>query len=518
VAALAVPLAACGEADDAGARGTDGAVPPGGELRIAIAQSEPSLSVLDYRTNSFHILDQIYEPLVRYGPGGEIRPGLAERWETSPDGLTLTFHLRPGVTFSDGAPFDATVAKAGLERWIGNPDNSFLGVTLGTAGIEAPDATTLVLRLKQPYYPALQELTYVRPPRFVSPKALDASGAMTEPVGTGPYRLESSSETEIVLVRNDTYWGGRPNLDRVVFTVIPGSQARLAALQAGEVDIIGGNYLAPLAPEETLPLKGDRNVEIVSAPSATNLVLAFNTTGNPALADPKVRQAVNLAVDRAGYAKALFHGYAQPATRLFPASVPYAPEGSRDVPTDRARAAVLLEEAGWAGATGVRAKAGERLSLRLVLDPDRLPQAKALAEAVQADLAAVGIEVRIESLDGTAYSDAVSKRRYDLQFYATYGPPYDPFGMLNSNFRTREATSLYGTPELDRLIDAALATTDEQSRAAAYDAIWRLLDDAWAVAPLIETQRVWAVRTAVRGFELGTTEYDLPLTGVGVAR
>ena len=101
------------------------------------------------------------------------------------------------------------------------------------------------------------------------------------------------SETEIVLVRNDTYWGGRPNLDRVVFKVIPSAQARLAAMKAGEVDVIGGDYLAPLAPEETTSLRGDSNIEVLRAPSATNLLLAFNsTTGNPALADPEVDGAV----------------------------------------------------------------------------------------------------------------------------------------------------------------------------------------------------------------------------------
>jgi nickel transport system substrate-binding protein len=136
----------------------------------------------------------------------------------------------------------------------------------------------------------------------------------------------------------------------------------------------------------------------------------------------------------------------------------------------------------------------------------------ALSEAVQADLAKVGIAVTISSLDSTAYSDAASKRDYDLRFYLTYGPPYDPFGLLNADFRTREATHLFAAPGIDALIDTALASTTEADRTAAYAGVWEQLNAAWAVAPLVETPRVWATHSTVRGFELGVTEYDLPLT------
>ncbi|MGN9908902.1 ABC transporter substrate-binding protein [Phytohabitans sp. LJ34] len=507
-AALVVGLAACGSGGtgtgDTG--GGDTAVPAGGTLRVALGQPEADLNGLQYKTHSFNVLDQIYEPLVRYGPKGEIQPALAERWEVSPDGRTLTFHLRAGVTFSDGTAFTAPVAKTDMERWIG--DTPFLGVSRQTKVIEAPDERTLVLRLTDPYYPALQELTLMRPVRFRSPASFDAAGNFVKPIGTGPYKLESSSQTEIVLVRNDTYWGGRPNLDRVVFAVMPNSQARLAALKAGEVDVIGGDYLAPLAPEESLDLRRQSGISLLTEPSSTNLLLAFNTTtGNRALADPRVREAVNRALDRDAYAKVLFHDLAKPATQVFPPSIPYAPQQPREVSLDQQKARDLLAQAGQS-----------TLSLRLILDPGMLPQARTLSEAVQADLAKVGIQVKIDQLDAAGYSDTAAKRDYDLRFYLTYGPPYDPFAMLNANFRSTEPTFLYTAPGLDGLIDTALAGTTDAVRAAAYDKVWRRLDDDWAVAPVVELPRVWAVGPAVKGFTLGVTEYDLPLTKVGVAR
>ncbi|MFC0531833.1 ABC transporter substrate-binding protein [Phytohabitans kaempferiae] len=504
-AVLVLSLAACGGGAPAGGPDT-GAVPAGGTLRVAIGQPEADLNGLEYKTHAFNVLDQIYEPLVRYGPRGEVLPGLAERWEVSPDGLTLTFHLRGGVTFSDGEAFTAPVARTDMERWIG--DTPFLGISRQTSAIEAPDERTLVLRLKGPYYPALQELTLMRPVRFRSPASFDAAGNYLKPVGTGPYQVESVSQTEITLVRNDTYWGGRPNLDRVVFAVMPNSQARLAALKAGEVDVIGGDYLAPLAPEETLDLRAHAGVSLLSEPSSTNLLLAFNTTtGNRALADPRVREAVNRALDRDAYAKALFHDLAKPATQVFPPAIPYAPRQPRDLTLDQGRARDLLGQAGQSA-----------VSLRLILDTGMLPQARTLSEAIQADLAKVGIQVEIEQLDSAAYTDTAAKRDYDLLFYLTYGPPYDPFAMLNANFRSTVPAFLYTAPDLDGLVDAALASTSEQARAAAYEKVWSRLNDDWAVAPVVELPRVWAVGPAVKGFELGVTEYDLPLTKVGVAR
>ncbi|MET7398888.1 ABC transporter substrate-binding protein [Dactylosporangium sp. NPDC005572] len=478
----------------------------GGTLRVALGQPEADLNGLQYKTHSFNVLDQIYEPLVRYGPKGEILPGLAERWEVSPDGLALTFHLRGGVTFSDGVAFTAPLARTDMERWIG--DTPFLGISRQTRSIEASDERTLILRLKGPYYPALQELTLMRPVRFRSPGSFDAAGNFVKPIGTGPYKLESSSQTEIVLVRNDTYWGGRPNLDRVAFAVMPDSQARLAALKAGEVDVIGGDYLAPLAPEETLDLHGQSGIKLLTEPSSTNLLLAFNTTtGNPALADPRVREAINRSLDRGAYAKTLFHDLAKPATQVFPPSIPYAPQQSRDIALDQQKAKDLLSQAGQ-----------PKLMLRLILDPQMLPQARTLSEAIQADLGKVGIQVTIDQFDSAAYLDTAAKRGYDLLFYLTYGPPYDPFAMLNANFRSTEPTFLYTAPDLDRLIDTALAGTTDEARATAYQKVWSRLNDDWAVAPVVELPRVWAVGPAVRGFTLGVTEYDLPLTRVGVAR
>lgn len=512
VAALTFSLAACGLDDE-----TAGDVGDGTQvLRVALADPEASLSVQDYTTSSFTVLDQLFEPLVRYAADGEFAPALAESFDVSSDGLIMTFTLREGVEFSDGTPFDAELARTDLLRWVEDPDNSFLGLTGVTAAIEAPDDRTIVWTLTQPYHAALNELSLTRPVRFMSPTSFDAAGELTTPIGTGPYRLESMDEQRIVLVRNDRWWGGTPSLDRVEFVVLPDAAARVAALQAGEVDVIGGEYTAPLALEDAAALEGTDGIEVLTERSTTNLLLTFNVdTGNPALADPAVRRAMALAIDRPGIADGLFDGRATAATTVFPADVPYGPEAEPVDGADPEAAAKLLEQAGWTG-DGVRSKDGVRLQLDLVLDPGLLPQATSLSQAVADQLAAVGIEVTITPLDTTAYGTTVSERDFDLRFYSTYGAPYDPYSTLTANFRSVQEGHLFASPELDAQVPVALAAADEQSRQAAFDVIWQTLEEQVAAVPLVQLPRQWAVRTEVQGFGLGATEYDLPLSDVTV--
>jgi len=514
--AVALGLSGCSLSD--GGSSSSAAASGPQVLHVALADSEASLSVQDYTTSSFTVLDQLFDPLVRYRADGTFAPALAESYDISPDGLTMTFHLRKGVTFSDGTPFDAGVARTDLLRWVQDPDNSFLGLTGVTSSIDATDAQTITWHLTQPYHSALNELSLTRPVRFMSPTSFDASGKETAPIGTGPYKLKSLDAQRIVLERNDRWWGGRTKLDRVEFDVIPDAGARVAALQAGEVDVIGGDYTAPLALEDAATLKSDDATKVLRAKSTTNLLLTFNAdTGNPALADPRVRRAIDLTIDRKGVADGLFDGAATAATTVFPSNVPYGPKADPDVTTDLGTARELLDQAGWTG-SGVRAKGGTPLQLDLLLDPSLLPQASSLSQALVDQLGKVGVGVTIRSLDTTAYGTAVSDRDFDLRFYSTYGAPYDPYGTLTANFRTSQAGHLFASPELDAEIPAALAASSEQSRQAAFDAIWTTLADQVAAVPLVQLPRLWAVRTSVHGFELGATEYDLPLTGVTVSR
>ena len=483
----------------------------GGTLVLASGRNLGTGNPHDY-SSSFVLLDLLYEPLVRYDSNGDIQPALAESYEISDDGLRWTFNLRQGVTFHDGTPFDAEAVKWNMERWVGSDGHSWLPTTTRISSIEAPDQSTIVLTLSEAYYPAIQDLTLVRPVRFLSPTSVDGAGEYAEAVGTGPWKVDSLSDTRAVLVRNDDYWGKKPEIDEVVIEVILDGQTRVAALLSGEVDAIGGAYLGGISLESVPVLERNDEIRILTGDAIVTLYASLQPT-RPPLDDVRVRRAVNHAIDRAGISSALFGGRAEPAQHLLPGSIPYVSVTGADMyehNPDQAKA--LLTEAGWAlNGSGVFEKDGTPLSLTLVVDEGISPQAATMAEAMQAQLKDAGIELEIRAFDYSGWLNALYANDYDLIVRSSWGPPYDPHTLMSGAFYTdtnEENSVAYSDSVLDQLIDSALASVDEQERREIYTQIWQRLDERAAIVPLVYPQRVFAVRDEVEGFQLGGSEYD----------
>ncbi len=474
----------------------------------------------DYST-SMVVLDLLYEPLVRYDSNGDIQPALAESWDISDDGLTWTFNLRQGVIFHDGSPFNADAVKWNLERWVGNQRHNWLPTTNRVTSIEAPDQSTVVLTLSEPYYPAMQDFALVRPVRFLSSNGVDNAGEFASPIGTGPWQVESLSDTRAVLVPNEAYWGEKPGLDELVIEVILDGQTRIAALLSGEVDVIGGDYLGGISLESLPVLERNDDVRIFAGDGITSFYIATQYD-SPPMEDIRVRQALNLAIDREGISSALFSGRAEPAKHLLPGSIPYVTVGDTDLyEYDPDRAEALLSEAGWTlNGSGVLEKDGVPFEMTLVVDQSRLPQTATMAEAMQAQFKDVGIELEIRALDYSGWLDAFYARDYDLIMRFSWGPPYDPHALLTGAFYTDPSetpTVSYANPELDKLIDSALASTDETKRQEIYNQIWQILDEEAAIIPLLYPHRVYAVRNEVEGFYIGGSEYEWALAVQDVA-
>ncbi len=487
-------------------------------LVIATGSDTGPLNPHDYNS-SFVALDLVYEPLIRYEADGTFSPALAEAWSISDDGLTWTFQLRQGVTFHDGTPFNAEAARWNLERWVGTDDHSWLPTTTRITRIETPAEHTLVLTMSGFYYPTLQDLTLVRPVRFLSPASVGADGAFASAVGTGPWRLESYvRDQQAVFVPYENYWGDKPTLTQVTFEVVPDAQTRIAALLTGEADLIGGEYIGGI-PIESLPaLRANSAVQVITAPGSTGFFLYPNNTRAP-FDDPRVRRAFSRAIDRQALSASLFAGLARPASGIFPEGVPYvAPTGDDLYRFDLAAARALLDEAGWvAGGDGIRERDGERLALDLVLDSAMFPQATSMAEAIQAQWRDLGAEINLQVLDYDGWLDRYYRTDFDLLMNITWGSPYDPHSSLNGMFRSspdETAVTFFTDPALDTLIDSALAERDEAKRQALFGEIWRFLDEQAAVIPVVTSSRVYAVRSEVSGFALAGTEYELDLNQV----
>ncbi|MFF9114811.1 ABC transporter substrate-binding protein [Streptomyces massasporeus] len=487
----------------------------GGTLRIGLASESGALNPHTFSAN-FLVLDGVFDALVGYGPNGKLQPELAESWTVAPDGKSVEFDLRDGVTFHDGTPFDAKAVKWNFDRWVGKKDFSFFRASKVITGVEVIDPDTVKLKLSEPYDPLLQELSIARPVRFLSPDSVGADGKFSAPVGTGPWKFVSNSATGAVLQRNDAYWGKKPLLDRLEFKVIPDSQSRLAALRNGELDVIGGAYLAPLTPVEAKSLsKGGGGARLLTGEPDVTAMLGFNPKG-PA-GDKAVREAVAKALDRKALIEALYLGYGEPASRFFPPAVPDS-GADQTFTFDKAAAEKALDAAGYTRSGDTRSKDGKPLRLRFLVSANAngMQDARGSAEAVAGALKEVGIGTDIVFVDDTAYYEDKAAGKWDIAFFETYGAPYDPSSTAVAFLAEGAESPVFATGAYDRLVDAALFARDPKNRKAKYQALYDALYADAGYVPIAYRTRLWAVRDNVTGFSIPTTEYDLELNGVGL--
>lgn len=486
-------------------------------LRVAIAAETGDLDLLQ-NVSTLSSYTVVFDGLIHYGPGGTLEPGLATAWTVAEDGLSITFDLREGVLFSDGTPFDAAAAEVNLRRWMGVPDFSWIGVAAAFEDVVVESPTRITVKLTQPVPVALLEMTIVRPVRFLSPAAIDAEGKQTAPIGTGPWIVESFDSAQTTLVRNDAYWGEKPSFSRMQLLVVPDELARANGLRSGDLDVIGGDWVAPLSPRRARVLEGEGMV-VVAEPGTATMLLGYSPT-TPIMQDKAVRDAIYVGVDRAAIAAVLFEGFADPTANVFPTTVPTA-GARREVPArDVAAAQAFLTAGGWTGDASGFSKDGKPLTLDFLVSEESLPGSRRIAEMIQAQLTEIGFQVEISSVDNATMHERRPAFDYDLTFFTTYGAPYDPHGSLGASFVTASDTGpdgkIYVADALDPIVTAALATGGE-AREAAIQGIYDWLDENRAVCPLVVSQRLWAYNPGrVANFSLPATDYDLPFKGLTI--
>lgn len=490
--------------------GADGAT-----VRFALSKPAGDIDPHKYR-GVWGIQDLAFEPLIGYGERGAIEPVLASAWEVLDNGAAIRFTLRGGVTFQDGTPWDAAAFKWNLERWITLEDHNWMNIVRLFDSIVVHGEHDVEVRFKEPPLGLLFEFTYSRPVRFLSPASVAADGSYQNPVGTGPWIQVEANDSHSLFRRFDGYWGDAPAFEQLEMVVLPDSRTRMSALRAGEIDVTGGDFLAPITATEARSMI-DAGLKVSIEPGSTTIILGFNPGRNPALGDPAVRHAINIGFDRAAIAQVLYRGFATPAGSLFSQAVPLS--GKQVVPLTRdiEQAKALLEEAGWTG-EGIRSKDGQPLSIELVVSEEQIVGSKSMAETIQAQLAEAGIGIVIRSVDHASRHSDIPARNFDMAFFLSFGAPYEPFGtvigLLLSTYDNGVDGKLYLDPEgLDPLVLAAMAASEADSQAA-LQAVYDWLETNYATAPLLYAPSIWAVSDRVATFEPPATEYDTPFEGL----
>lgn len=465
----------------------------------------------------------IYNNLVTFDPDLKIVPDLAESWDTSPDGLTWTFHLRSGVQFHDGTPFNAQAVEAHIKR-IQDPKVASPNANLWAhiTGTKLVDDRTIQLVTGKPFGPMLNYLAHGSG-GIESPTAVQKWGdAYTQhPTGTGPYKLDTFAPgTQLDLVRFDQYFKGKPRLDRVRFQLAAEVGSRVAALQAGNADVVND-----VPPDNAQSIDKGRGTKLLRKSGLRTFWMEFNLN-LPIFQDKQVRQALNYAVDKDAIVNSLFLGYAS-ALDSPAASTIQGHTTSGNYKFDLARANQMLDAAGWTkGSDGIRAKDGQPLKFTINTAEGEYPKDIQYVEAVQANLKAVGCDVdiwKVEAASRWSYLrlpiDQAQGQMISFGFNPSNGDlGYHLSSMFHSNSDRAKAPDVwnlmwYANPDVDKLLEQAQTSTDTSKRfdllGQAQKLIW---DDApciWLHAPDLLT----GIRDTVQGVYQWPTVFNVVRDG-----
>lgn len=452
----------------------------------------------------------IFEPLVNYGEGGKLEPALAESWTISEDGKEYTFKIREGVKFSDGSAFNATIVKKNFDAIMKNVDNhSWLGFIALLEKTEAVDEYTFKMNLREAYYPTIQELSVVRPVRFLGeagfPDDGDTSKGVKASIGTGPWMLSDYKTDEYAtFTRNPNYWGEQPKVDKIVIKIIPDGDTRVLAFEKGELDLIYGEGIISLDAYKQLEESGEYETKL-SEPVATRQLIL--NTANAALADLNVRLALQAGFNKQAMVDGVTSGFEEKADNLLSTNLPYTNITVSPIPYDVEKAKSYLDEAGWKLPEGktVREKDGKPLELELIYEKAEQIQ-KPMAETLQAEWAAIGIKLNITGLDLTEQIKRFRANDFDLNFFSNYGSPYDPHSFIQitaeKGFGIAEALAkLPMKAQLDQQIHDALGSTDEKKREELYGSILTTLQEQAAIVPISYVKKMVVANKKLGGVE-----------------
>lgn len=443
--------------------------------------------------NAIHIM-ALYDTLVRYDENLQIVPALAERWEFSPDGLTLTFYLRKGVRFHDGTPFNAEAVVFNINRLLDPQTRVPLRTYISfVQSVTALDEYTVELKLKYPHAPALARLT-APVNSMVSPAAVEKYGPDfgTQPVGTGPFKfVKWDRDDYILLERNEDYWDEGPYVDELMIRVVPEDGARVLALESGEADVI-----VRVPPMDVPRLQGE-GYKIVVAPSTRVIYIGINNQYKM-LTDSRVRQALNYAINKEAIVQILLQGYGRVLdSPLTPEYFAYTATGP--YPYDPEKAKQLLAEAGYP----------KGFKVTLFTPHGRYLMDYRIAQAIQGYLAKVGVAVEVREMEWATYIATLLKplEETPLQLYLLGWGPWilDPDQMLYPLFHSSQwppngfASSFYRNDRVDELLQIGTSSVVPETRRAAYEEAQKLI---WNDAPWIflhQEQQIVAMNPDVKG-------------------
>ncbi|MDQ6933060.1 MAG: ABC transporter substrate-binding protein [Candidatus Eremiobacteraeota bacterium] len=458
---------------------------------------------------SLNITSEILENLVRFKPGSfHVEPQIARSWRMTPDGKRWTFSLRPGLKFSDGTALDAQAVKFNFDRWrlVGNPyhrngvyayyADMFGGFPGNIADVIVKDPTHVAFVLKRPQGPFLRNVAM---PSFAigSPAAIrdDPDAYALKPIGSGPYTVaEWVKDDHITLQTNPRFEGRRPAYNRIVIRDIPDPATSVLSLQKGDVDI-----LTDPRPDDAAALSNQRGITIYHQPSNNNLYVAMNMDKKP-FDNLKVRQAVAYAINIRALVKGFYASGATVANNWTPPGMLGENPSVKAYSYDPLKAKTLLKAAGMAR--------GFATQLYYPTAPrPYMPEPQRIAEAIQADLKKVGIELLLQPLEFGVFLQKVQNGEHPMCLIGWTGDNGDPdnffYPLLDQDSAHKPNAQNYAfwrDPNFHKLMVEGQTSIDESVRARIYRQANAMVHDRAPAIPIVHTTVPVALRSSIAGY------------------
>ncbi|WP_163100570.1 glutathione ABC transporter substrate-binding protein [Peribacillus alkalitolerans] len=442
------------------------------------------------------VYQKVYETLVAPDKNMEIQPKLATVWKQLDD-VTWEFKLQEGISFHDGAPFNAEAVKKTFDRVTnpatGSPQAEKFSMIKET---KVMDDTTVQFVLKYPYAPLLSILAS-QEGSILSPKAIDENpeGLSQHPIGTGPFVFDAwKTGQEISLKKNDTYWGKAPSIDGVVFKVVPEDSTRLAMLETGEAHITDQVPVAELD-----RIEASKGMGIYRAEGLAVEYVGFNVKKKP-VDNVKVRQAISHAIEREAIISGIYNNVGTLANSAMSPKVFGYSENVKPYDYDVNQAKELLKEAGYE----------DGLSLTL-LTSDRKERIS-MAEVIQSQLKGIGVDIKIQVLEYGAYIDAIDKGDHDLFIggwgNATGDGDYNQYSLFHTASLGAPGNHFYySNPDVDKMIEQARQEQDPEVRKTIYEQLLQKEMDDAVYIPIRNYEHLAAHTKSVEGFWLNAANY-----------
>jgi peptide/nickel transport system substrate-binding protein len=420
-----------------------------------------------------------------------IVPQLATSYKWSADNKSLELKLRGGVTFHDGERFDAAAVKYNLERHKNMKGSNRRGELAVMSSVDVIDPSTVRINLAAPFAPLLAVLTD-RSGMMVSPKAAEAAGEKfaANPVCSGPFKfVERVAQDRIVLERYPNYWNkGEIHFERIVYQPIVDATVRLANLRSGQLDFIervGASDIPGIARDSRF--KVAKIVEIGYQGITINVGKSDLAQKNPLGRDPRVREALELSLDRDAIVKVVMEGEAQPGNQWVAPSNQYYGRSARIPKRDVARAKQLLKEAGVPNPS---------FTLMVATTSD----AQKIGQVVQAMAKDAGFDIKIQSTEFATSLNLADKGQFEAYVLAWSGRP-DPDGNLHTMLACKGPTNYAGycKDDVEALINESRTSLDPARRAAAYDKIAQAVQKDRPIIYLYHRHWLWAHTNKLSG-------------------